>query len=66
VSGRKVTVASISDLSITSTGTASHQALSYTTGTELLAARALASSQAVTSGNTGTLTAWDIELPDPA
>lgn len=66
VSGRKVTVASISAGSVTSSGTATHHALSYTTGTELLAAQALGASQSVTSGNTFTLTAWDIELPDPA
>jgi len=66
VSGRKVVVAAVTDGSVSGTGTASHWALSYVTGTELLAANSLASSQAVTSGNTWTLPAFDIEFPDPA
>lgn len=66
-SGRKVTVPSFSDGSVTGTDTASHQALSKPTATtELVAARALSASQAVTSGNTFGLTAWDIEIPDAA
>lgn len=66
-SGRKVTVSSINDGSVTGTGTATHWALVKTTATtELLAAGSLSSSQSVTSGNTFTLTAFDIEIPDPA
>ena len=66
-SGRKVTIAAISDGSVTGTGTASHWSLVKTTATtELLAAQTLSSSQAVTSGNTFSLGAIDIEFPDPA
>ena len=66
-SGRKVTIPSISDGSVTGTNTATHWAYSKTSATtELLAAQSLSSSQGVTSGNTFTLTAIDIELPDPA
>lgn len=66
-SGRKVTIAAITNGSVTGTGTASHWAYSKTTATtELLAANSLSSSQAVTSGNTFSLGAIDIEIPDPA
>lgn len=65
-SGRKITVSAIADGTVTATGTATHQVLADTSNTRLKASQALSSSQAVTSGNTFTLTAWDIELPDPA
>lgn len=66
-SGRKVTIPAISDGSVSGTGTASHWALSKpTVTTELLAAQTLSASQAVTSGNTFSLGAIDIEFPDPA
>lgn len=64
--GRKVTVAAITDGSVTGTGTASHYAISDTVNTRLLAANSLAASQAVTSGNTFTLGAIDIGIPDAA
>lgn len=64
-SGRKVVVAAVTDGAVSGSGSASHWALSYSTGTELLAANSLAASQAVTSGNTWTLPAFDIEFPDP-
>jgi len=64
-SGRRVTVPAITDGSVTGTDTATHWAL--TDGvSELLATEALSSSQAVTSGNTFTLDAIDITIPDPA
>ena len=66
-SGRKVTIAAVTGGSVTGTGTASHWAYTKTTATtELLAANSLASSQAVTSGNTWSMAAVDIESPDPA
>lgn len=67
-SGRKVTIAAVSSGgNVTSTGSVTHWALSKPTATtELLAANALASSQTVTNGNTWTLPATDIEIPDPA
>lgn len=64
-SGRKVVVPAITDGSVTATGTATHWAL--TDGSSLfLAWQTLSSSQAVTSGNTFTLGAIDITIPDPA
>lgn len=64
--GRKVVVAQISDGSVTGTGTASHWAVSDTGNSRLLATGALSASQAVTSGNTFTLAAFDIGIPDAA
>ena len=64
--GRKVTVAAISDGSITGTGTATHYAIVDTTNSRLLATAALTASQSVTSGNTFTLATFDIGIPDPA
>lgn len=63
-SGRKVTVAAITGASITATGTASHWAITDTANSRLLATGALASSQAVTSGNTFDLAAYDIGIPN--
>ena len=63
--GRKVSVASISDGSITGTGTVTHYALVDTTNTRLLATAALTASQSVTNGNTFTLATFDIGIPDP-
>lgn len=64
--GRKVTVAAVSDGSITGTGTVTHYALVDTSSTRLLATAALTASQSVTSGNTFTLASFDIGIPDPA
>ena len=61
--GRKVTVASISDGSVSGTGTASHWALTDPANSRLLATGSLSASQAVTSGNTFTLAAFDIGIP---
>lgn len=65
-SGRKVTLSAITGGSVTATGTATHFAITDTTNSRLLATGSLSSSQAVTSGNTFSLTAVDIEIPDPA
>lgn len=63
--GRKVVVPAITDGTVTGTGTATHWAL--TDGSAVLIAwQTLSSSQAVTSGNTFTLGAIDITIPDPA
>ena len=64
--GRKVTVAAISDGSISATGTATHYAIVDTTNSRLLATAALTASQSVTNGNTFTLATFDIGIPDPA
>lgn len=65
-SGRKVTVASFTDGSVTGTGTAAYWAIVDTGNSRLLAAGSLSASQAVTSGNTFSLAAFDIGIPDPA
>ena len=65
-SGRKVTVAAITDGTVTGTGTATHWAITDTSNSRLLATGALSSSQSVTSGNTFTLAAFDIGIPDAA
>jgi hypothetical protein len=66
-SGRKVTIAAITDGEVTDTDTATHWALSKTTATtELLATQTLTASQGVTDGNAFSLGAIDIEIPDPS
>lgn len=64
--GRKVTVAAITDGTVSGTGTASHYSIVDTGNTRLLAAQSLSSSQAVTSGNTFSMAAFDIGIPDAA
>ena len=64
--GRKVAVAAITDGSVTGTGTASHWAITDVSESKLLATGALSSSESVTSGNTFTLNAFDIGIPDPS
>ena len=64
--GREVVVAAITDGSVTATGTATHYAIVDTVNSRLLAAGSLTASQAVTSGNTFTLTSVAIGIPDPA
>lgn len=61
--GRKVTVASFTDGSVSATGTATHWAITKS-GTTLMATGSLSASQAVTNGNTFTLAAFDIGIPD--
>ena len=64
--GRRVTVAAITDGSVTGTNTATHWAITKTTGSTLMATGALSAPQAVTNGNTFTLGAFDITIPDAA
>ena len=64
--GREVTVSAITDGSVSADGTATHFAIVYATGTELLVTGALSASQSVTNGNTFTLTEFKVTLPDPA
>ena len=64
--GREVIVAAITDGSVTGTGTASHYAIVDTVNSRLLATGSLTASQAVTSGNTFTLSSVAIGIPDPA
>ena len=64
--GREVTVAAITDGSVTATGTATHYAIVDTANSRLLATSTLSASQSVTSGNTFTLASFTIGIPDPA
>jgi len=61
--GRKVTVASFTDGTVGTSGTASHWAITKS-GTTLMATGALSAPQAVTSGNTFSLAAFDVGIPD--
>lgn len=61
--GRRVTVAAITDGSVTGTGTAAFYAITDTVNSRLLATGSLQSSQAVTSGNSFSLQAFDIGIP---
>ena len=64
--GREVTVAAISDGTVTATGTAVYYAIVDTVNSRLLATGSLSASQSVTSGNSFTLTSVAIGIPDPA
>lgn len=61
VSGRKVTVAQQADLDIDASGTATHIAIND--GTDFYVTTC--TSQALTSGGTVTVPAWNIEIADP-
>jgi len=63
VSGRKVTVAAKSAVPVDTSGTATHVAL--VDATRLLYVTTC-TSQALTSGNTCNVPAWEIEIADPA
>lgn len=60
--GREIVISAITDGDVTATGTADSWAL--VSGSVLLAAGQLASSQGVTSGNTFTLAQFAIGVPD--
>ena len=62
--GRKVTMSAISDGSVTGTGTATHYAIVDTSNSRLLITGSLTASQSVTSGNTFSLEALDVGIPD--
>lgn len=64
--GRKVTMSAISNASVTGSGTATHYSISDTTNSRLLATGALTASQSVATGNTFSLQALDIGIPDPS
>ena len=64
--GREVTVAAITDGSITDTGTATHYAIVDTANSRVLVTGALTASQSVTDGNTFSLASFKIGIPDPA
>lgn len=64
--GRKVTMSAISDGSVSGTGTATHYSIVDTTNSRLLVTGSLTASQSVTSGNTFSLEALDVGIPDPS
>lgn len=64
VSGRKVTVAAKSSVPVDVTGTATHIAIARVADTTLRYVTTC-TSQALTSGNTVNIPAWDIEVLDP-
>lgn len=63
VSGRKITVDAVSGATVTGSGTATHWAL--VDGATLYATGSLDAPQAVVTGNTFSLGAFDIEIRDP-
>ena len=64
--GRKVTLAAVTGASVTGTGTATHYAITDVSNTRLLVTGTLTASQSVTSGNTFSLEALDVGIPDPS
>lgn len=62
-SGRKVTVAAKSSVTVDTTGTATHVAL-VITGSSTLVYVTTCTSQALTAGNTVNIPAWDVEIAD--
>lgn len=64
VSGRKLTVAQQTGVTVDETGTATHVALLDVSNEKLLYVTTC-TSQALTQGNTMTFNAWDIEIADP-
>lgn len=63
--GRKITISAITDGSVSTSGTATHWAITNGSDT-LIATGPLSASASVTSGNAFTLTAFDIGVPDAA
>lgn len=64
--GREVTVAALTDGTVTGTGTATHFAITDTGNSRLLVTGALNASQSVTSGNAFTVATFTVGIPDPA
>lgn len=64
-SGRKLTVAAKSGVSVVADGTATHVALLDVAGSRLLYVTTCAA-QPLASGGTVSFAAWDIEIADPA
>jgi hypothetical protein len=61
--GRQAGVLALTAGAVSATGTATHYAIVDFTNSRLLATAALSASQAVTSGNTFTTTAFTIRIP---
>lgn len=65
VSGRKVTVTAQNGASVIASGNATHIVLATGGATDLLRYITTCASQALTSGNTVNIGAWDVEFEDP-
>lgn len=65
VNGRRATVAIVSGVSVTNTGTANHVMLVNASASTITYVTE-ASAQALTAGNSLNTSAWNIELRDPA
>lgn len=65
-SGRKITAAAQSGISVDVSGTADHVAIVDDTNSRLLLVTTLSSSQSVSAGGTMDVDAFDEELEDPA
>lgn len=63
--GRKVTVPAVSNAPVTASGTATAYAIVDNTNSRILVTAPLSASQTVTSGNTFSLSAFDIGIPAP-
>lgn len=63
-SGRKVTVAAKSGVTVDASGTATHLAL-VSSGDSTLRYVTTCTSQVLTAGNTVNIPAWDVEIADP-
>lgn len=61
-SGRKLTTLAVTDGSVTTGGTASHNAIVNSVASRLEVTQALGATQVVTAGNPFTLTAQDVRL----
>lgn len=64
-SGRKVTVGAQSGVTVDTSGTSTHVALLDVANSKLLYVTTH-TSQALTSGNTASIGAWDVEIADPS
>lgn len=64
--GRQVTIGAITSGSVTATDTARWYGIGNSTASSFLASGSLSASQAVTNGNTFTLTSFTVTIPDPA
>ncbi len=64
--GRSVTLSAISGASVTGTGSATTYAIVDTVNSRLLATGALTAAQSVATGNTFSLQALSVGIPDPA
>ncbi len=64
--GRKVTLSAISGANVTANGNAQFYAITDTNNSRLLATGSLTTAQSVATGNTFSLQALDIGIPDPA